>query len=278
MRAERVGRDTLLAQIVRMVQRGAAQPRADPAAWRTSSPATSFRPSSRCAVADVHRLGHRRAGAAVGLRARQRRRGADHRLPLRAGSGDADVDHGRRPAAARRPGVLIRNAEALELLEKVDTLVVDKTGTLTEGKPRTDLGDRHRRLDRGGPAAPRGEPGARQRAPAGRQSILDTARAHGTRTGAGRGVSRLPREGRHRRGRRPHSVAVGNRGLLEQLGIREGELAGAAADLRRDGQTVMYVCIDGTAGRPARRGRSGQGVDARGDPGAARRGDPASSC
>ena len=54
---------------------------------------------------------------------------------MRARPRDADVDHGRR-RAGREAGVLIKNAEALERLEKVDTLVVDKTGTLTEGKPR----------------------------------------------------------------------------------------------------------------------------------------------
>ena len=78
--------------------------------------------------------GHLRAGAALRLRPRRRRRGADHRLPLRARPGDADVDHGRR-RPRRRPACSSRNAEALERMEKVDTLVVDKTGTLTEGKP-----------------------------------------------------------------------------------------------------------------------------------------------
>ena len=73
--------------------------------------------------------------ASSGPRAGQRRRGADHRLPLRARTRHADVDHGGHRARCDA-GVLIKNAEALETLEKVDTLVVDKTGTLTEGKPR----------------------------------------------------------------------------------------------------------------------------------------------
>ena len=64
-------------------------------------------------------------------------------------------------------GVLVKSAEALEVLEKVDTLIVDKTGTLTEGKPRlvtvAALGD----ATRGRGAARRGEPRARERASAG---------------------------------------------------------------------------------------------------------------
>lgn len=60
--------------------------------------------------------------------------GPDYCLSLRAGAGHADVDNG--GGGQRSPcRVLIRNAEALERLEKVDTLVVDKTGTLTEGSP-----------------------------------------------------------------------------------------------------------------------------------------------
>jgi Cu+-exporting ATPase len=60
---------------------------------------------------------------------------SDHRVSVRAGLGHADVHHGGDGRGATA-GVLIRNAEALEGLEKVDTLVVDKTGTLTEGKPK----------------------------------------------------------------------------------------------------------------------------------------------
>ena len=88
-----------------------------------------------CAVAGVHRLVL--SGARAGARAcdRRRGRGADYRLPVRAGTGDADVDHGRRPARGASAGVLVRDAQALELHRKIDTLVVDKTGTLTVGKP-----------------------------------------------------------------------------------------------------------------------------------------------
>ena len=64
-------------------------------------------------------------------------------------------------------GVLFRNAEAIEVLRKVDTLVVDKTGTLTEGKPEARVGRAPLRVsDEDGAAAARGEPRARQRAPA----------------------------------------------------------------------------------------------------------------
>jgi Cu+-exporting ATPase len=64
---------------------------------------------------------------------------AGDRLPLRAGPGDADGDHGRH-RARRRAGILVKNAEALELAKNVEVLAVDKTGTLTQGKPEvTDV-------------------------------------------------------------------------------------------------------------------------------------------
>ena len=70
----------------------------------------------------------------LALRARQRRVGADHRLPLRGRPRNADLDHrGDGPGALN--GILFRNAEAVEKLREVDTLVVDKTGTLTVGQP-----------------------------------------------------------------------------------------------------------------------------------------------
>ena len=134
IRAERVGSDTVLAQIVRMVSEARRTPRADSAsgrcrgglfcAWRCRwSPSSPSWPGAYSGP------------AADGPRPGQCRRGLDHRLPVCPRAGDADVDHGRH-GPRRRAGVLIKNAEALEVLERVDTLVVDKTGTLTEGKPR----------------------------------------------------------------------------------------------------------------------------------------------
>ena len=73
------------------------------------------------------------AGAADGARAGQR--GRHHRRP-RAGACDPDVDHGRDWKGCDRGLLFRRNAEAIEILRKVDTLVIDKTGTLTEGKPK----------------------------------------------------------------------------------------------------------------------------------------------
>ena len=87
---------------------------------------------SRCSLL---RLGDIWAGAAVRLRARCGGRGADHRLSLRARTCDADVDHGGVGRGAGH-GILIKDAAAIERMEKVDTLVVDKTGTLTEGALR----------------------------------------------------------------------------------------------------------------------------------------------
>ena len=134
MRAERVGSETMLAQIVRMVSQAQRTRRAHPAAGRYRlGILRSARGRRR--RAHIHRLGLAGAGAADGVRACERGGGADHRLSLCAGARHADVDHGRdRPGATA--GVLVKNAEALEAMEKVDTVVVDKTGTLTEGKPR----------------------------------------------------------------------------------------------------------------------------------------------
>ena len=137
MRAEQVGSETLLAQIVRMVSEAQRSRAPDPASGRSRGrlvrPGSDRRRASLTFVVWVI-VG---PAAAPGACAGECRRRADHRLSVRLGPGDADVDHGRhRPR--RAAGVLIRNAEALELLEKVDTLVVDKTGTLTEGKPRRE--------------------------------------------------------------------------------------------------------------------------------------------
>lgn len=142
-----------------------------------------------------------------------------------------------------RAGVLVKNAEALELTEEIDTLVVDKTGTLTEGKPRlvsviatsglaeSDLLRSAASLERGSehPLA---------------AAIVSGAEERGVRLGSvsdfrsetGKGVIGTV-DGR--------AVAIGNRALLAALNIDPGGLAPRAEQQRADGQTVMFVTVDG---------------------------------
>ena len=141
-------------------------------------------------------------------------------------------------------GILVKNAEALEVMEKVDTLVVDKTGTLTEGKPKlvsvvphggTDEVELLRLaagLERGSehPLAAAIVKGAEER------GVTPAAAAADFESLTGRGVRGVI-EGR--------SVAVGNRRLLEELGVDGGDLPNRADMLRSEGQTVMFVAVDG---------------------------------
>jgi Cu+-exporting ATPase len=137
--------------------------------------------------------------------------------------------------------VLIREAEALELLEKVDTLVVDKTGTLTEGKPRLvgvpgDAGVLRLAagLERASehPLAAAIVEGARA------SGLEDLPPVGGFHSVTGKGVEGTV-DGR--------AVVLGNAGLLAERGIDAGSLASTAEELRRQGQTVMFVAIDGRA-------------------------------
>ncbi len=144
-------------------------------------------------------------------------------------------------------GVLIKNAEALEILRKVDTLVVDKTGTLTEGKPKlvsvTTVGGFEEKLALGLAASlerssehPLAEAivrGAEERGVA-------LSKTNNFQSITGKGVTGEV-EG--------HIVALGNIKLLESLDIKAGELPGQADLGRAEGQTVMFLAIDGkTAG------------------------------
>jgi Cu+-exporting ATPase len=140
-------------------------------------------------------------------------------------------------------GILFKNAEAIEVLRKVDTLVVDKTGTLTEGKPRlvsvvpapgvdeSDLLRLAASLERGSehPLAAAIVEGAEER-----NIALVAADDFGSTTG--KGVSGLV-DGR--------SVALGNAAMMESLGIEPGDLSTRAEELRVEGQTVMFVGVDG---------------------------------
>ncbi len=143
-------------------------------------------------------------------------------------------------------GVLIKNAEALEILERVDTLVIDKTGTLTEGHPRLaaveplptfdgrELLRLAASLERASehPLAEAVVRGAAERG-------IGLARVEDFRSFTGQGVAGRV-DGRE--------VALGNAGLLERLGIAPGALAQQADRLRVEGQTVVLIAVDG---RPA---------------------------
>jgi Cu+-exporting ATPase len=138
-------------------------------------------------------------------------------------------------------GVLIRNAEALETMEKVDTLVVDKTGTLTEGKPRlvsvvaadgapeTQVLAVAAGLERGSehPLGAALLAGAAERG-------VSPAEVTDFRSLTGRGVIGTVASKR---------VALGNSRLVQELGIDAGPLAAQAEALRSEGQTVMFLVV-----------------------------------
>ncbi len=241
VRADRVGAETMLAQIVRMV--GEARRTRAPIQRLADQVSGYFVPGviliavitfvTWAVIGPEPRLAHALVNAvAVLIIACPCALGLATPMSIMVGTG--------RGATA---GVLVKNAEALETLERVDTLLFDKTGTLTEGKPRvvtveTIPGQDESELIRlaAGLEKSSEHPLAAAIAGAaiGRGLAIPTAESFQSRTG--RGI-----EGRVD-GR---AVAVGNAALLEDLGASPGALAGRAEDLRREGQTVVYVLLDG---------------------------------
>jgi P-type Cu+ transporter len=147
-------------------------------------------------------------------------------------------------------GVLIKNAEALERMEKVDTLVVDKTGTLTEGKPKVTAIVPAARASTRRAAAPRRQRRARERASARR---MRSSRGGGARglalLAAGRPIS-TARPARASSGTvEGKRVALGNARSSPELGIDVAALAAEPSALRRDGATAIFVAS--TARPPA---------------------------
>jgi len=243
MRAERVGSDTLLAQIVQMVaeaqrSRAPIQALADTVSgWFVPAvigiaaltfivwsiigppPAMSFALVNAVAVLIIA------CPCALGLATP---------MSIMVGTG-----------RGARAGVLVKNAEALEIMEKIDALVVDKTGTLTEGKPRlvgvTAVGrigeDELLRLaaslEQGSehPLAAAIVKGAEER------RLALGAVAEFT-SATGQGVIGVV-EGRR--------VAVGNLALFAWLGIDAADLAARAEELRKESQSVMLAAVDGIA-------------------------------
>jgi P-type Cu+ transporter len=241
MRADRVGRETVLARIVQMVaqaqrSRAPIQRLADQvagwfvplvisvavfafAAW------AAFGPEPRFTFAMI-------AAVSVLIIACPCALGLATPMSIMVGVGQG-----------ARSGVLIKNAEALERLEKVDTLVVDKTGTLTEGKPRVAAvvpaaGFASDEILRLAASLERWSehPLASAILAAAREKSLGLADISGFDAPAGEGVVGAI-EGR--------AIAVGNARFLGAKGIDPGSLAGTAENLRRDGATAVFVAVGG---------------------------------
>jgi Cu+-exporting ATPase len=145
---------------------------------------------------------------------------------------------------AATAGVLFRNAEAIETLRRVDTLVVDKTGTLTLGKPKLVTvvaygsgGDQSELLRLAASLERASEhplAGAIVGGAEARKLTLSSPSDFASLTGKGV-VGTID----------GHRVAVGNRALLDEMNVAGGPLLDASEGLRRDGQTVMFVIVDG---------------------------------
>jgi P-type Cu+ transporter len=142
-------------------------------------------------------------------------------------------------------GVLFKNAEAIELMRKVETLVVDKTGTLTVGKPQLNQVVSHdgydersillyaSSIERGSehPLAAAIVAGALEKG-------VTPKNAESFQSRTGKGVTGNV-DG--------HAIVLGNRALLGEMQINPGVLSAKAESMRGDGQTVMFVAIDGKA-------------------------------
>ena len=241
MRAERVGRDTMLSQIVRMVaaaqrSRAPIQKLADQvSAWFVPSViAVSliafvawnlFGPAPPLGYAIVNAI-------AVLIIACPCALGLATPMSIMVGTG--------RGAMA---GVLVKNAEALELMEKIDTLVVDKTGTLTVGKPKlikieTAGGFKEHEVLRLGASLERGSehPLAAAIVEGAEERDLELPSSDRFSSHTGKGVTGTV-EGRE--------VALGNAVLMGDLAIDPASFQEKADEHGAEGQGVMFVAIDG---------------------------------
>jgi Cu+-exporting ATPase len=241
MRAEKVGRDTLLSQIVQMVvsaqrSRAPIQRLADQvSAWFVPAVITVavaafaawsvFGPEPRFAYGLV-------AAVSVLIIACPCALGLATPMSIMVGVG--------RGAQA---GVLIKSAEALERMEKVDTLVVDKTGTLTEGRPRVitvapSAGFDEKQVLQLAASVERDSehPLAEAIVAAATQRKLALLQIRGFDAPAGKGVVGIA-EGKR--------LALGNAKFLSELGIDVSELAAEAERLRADGATAVFLAVNG---------------------------------
>jgi Cu+-exporting ATPase len=243
MRAGKVGRDTVLAQIVQMVaqaqrSRAPIQRLADQvaawfvpavmlaavlafAAWSTWGPEPRFTYGLIAAVSVLIIA----CPCALGLATP---------MSIMVGVG-----------RGAQSGVLIKSAEALERLEKVDTLVVDKTGTLTEGKPSVVAVET---------AAGTEEAALLRLAASLERSSEHPLAAAIVRSAHARGLALAPVEGFDQPVGKGvtgtvdgHRLVIGNQRIMGEAGIDTGGLAARADAMRRDGATAIFVAIDGAA-------------------------------
>ena len=139
-------------------------------------------------------------------------------------------------------GVLVKNAEALEILERVDTLVVDKTGTLTEGRPALEAVLPQAGVSEDDMLRLAASLESQSEHPLGR-AIVEGAKKRGLSLGGVANFSSVTGKG-IRGDVDGQAVAVGSERLLEDAGVRiEGELAQQVDRLRGEGQTVMFVLV-----------------------------------
>ena len=243
MHADKVGRDTVLAQIVRMVaqaqrSRAPIQRLADQvsawfvpavilaallafAAWSIWGPEPRFTYGLIAAVSVLIIA----CPCALGLATP---------MSIMVGVG-----------RGAQSGVLIKSAEALERLEKVDTLVIDKTGTLTEGKPsvvaiRTAAGIEEKELLRLTASLERSSehPLAAAIVRSATERGLSLAPVENFDSPVGKGVTGSV-DGR--------KLVIGNRRIMTEAGIETSSLDQGADELRREGATAIFVAIDGKA-------------------------------
>ena len=243
VRAERIGSETVLAQIVQMV--GNAQRSRAPIQRLADRVAAYFVPAV-LAVAVVTFIVWFMAGpeprlanavvnaVAVLIIACPCALGLATPMAIMVGTG-----------RGARAGILIKNAEALENFQKVDTIAVDKTGTLTQGKPElmsvvAATGESDEAIVRFAASLERGSehPMAAAIVEAAEANGLTLLQADGFRSVTGKGVVGTVGG---------HEVVVGNERLLADHGVDVSALVAAADDLRRDGQTAVFVSVDGRA-------------------------------
>ena len=241
MRAERVGAETLLAQIVKLV--GEAQRTRAPIQRLADRVAAWFVPVVLVASAMTFaawmlwgpqpRVGHALVSAvAVLMIACPCALGLATPMAILVGTG-----------RGAREGVLIRNAESLEMLAKVTTLVVDKTGTLTLGRPvvtavasAEGVSETEVLMAAASLETASEHPLAAAILAAAQEKNVAVAAVEGFQSVTGRGITGTM-AGRQ--------VAVGNAALMEAMGIAAEAMGARAEALRREGQTVMFVALGG---------------------------------